>query len=161
LSVSKEEFRRTMRQFASGVTIVTTRRGDELHGMTATAFASVSLEPLLVLVCVEKTAESHDILKESGVFAVNILSDEQESLSRQFADKSEGVIHRLESIPHRSGSTGAPIIEGCLAYLECRIVTIYEGGDHSIFLGQVEEARVLRDGRPLIFFRSAYRSIDS
>lgn len=161
MAASKDDFRRAMGQFATGVTIITTRRGDVMKGMTANAFTSVSLEPPLVLVCVDHTSDTHDVLKESGVFAVNILSREQEALSRQFATKAEGTSHLLEGVPYRLGITGAPIITGCLGYLDCRVVSVYPGGDHTIFIGQVEEAQVMEESHPLIFFRSVYHSLGS
>jgi len=154
--LTKEHFRRVMGQFATGVTVVTTRLGDQVHGLTANAVCSVSLEPLLVLVCVDHTADSHNLLEKSGIFAVSILSREQEDLSRLFASTTEDKSSRLEAIGQRTAVTGAPIIEGCLAYLDCRIVAAYPGGDHTIFIGQVEEAEITDDSPPLIFFRGRY-----
>ncbi|HXG42432.1 MAG TPA: flavin reductase family protein [Dehalococcoidia bacterium] len=156
MSVDRDLFRRVMGQFATGVTIVTTRLGDHLHGSTANAFTSVSLEPLLVLVCLDKKGDTHDLVRQSGIYAVNILSEEQEELSRAFARKDPDNPHRLDSVPHRYAVTGAPIIEGCLAYLDCRVVDEVEAGDHTIFLGRVEEAAINADGRPLLFFRGRY-----
>jgi flavin reductase (DIM6/NTAB) family NADH-FMN oxidoreductase RutF len=147
-----------MGQFATGVTLVTTRHGDHLHGMTANSFTSVSLEPLQVLVCVDKSNNTYQILSQSRAFAVNFLAQEQGHLSRQFASEMKE-IHRLDDIPHRFAVTGAPIIEGCLAYLDCRVAAVYPGGDHDIFLGQVEEGAVARDDAPLIFFRGQYRRL--
>jgi len=157
--LTKEHFRRVMGQFATGVTVVTTRLGDQVHGLTANAVCSVSLEPLLVLVCVEHTADSYPLLEKSGIFAVNILSGEQEDLSRLFASSIEDKAARLKAMGHRTAATGAPIIEGCLAYLDCRIVAAYPGGDHTIFVGQVEEAEVTEDAPPLVFFRGRYTTV--
>jgi flavin reductase (DIM6/NTAB) family NADH-FMN oxidoreductase RutF len=157
--LTKEHFRRVMGQFATGVTVVTTRLGDDVHGLTANAICSVSLEPLLVLVCVDRSADSHDLLEKSGIFAVNILSHKQEDLSRLFAGPTEEKVGRLEAMGYRTAATGAPIIEGCLAYLDCRIVAAYPGGDHTIFIGQVEEAEISEDGPPLIFFRGRYATV--
>jgi len=95
-------------------------------------------------------------VQKSGIYAVNILSEEQEELSRLFARKDPDSSHRLDSVPHRYAATGAPIIEGCLAYLDCRVVDAVDAGDHTIFLGKVEEAAVSADGRPLLFFRGRY-----
>jgi len=156
---TKEHFRRVMGQFATGVTVVTTRLGDEVHGLTANAICSVSLEPLLVLVCVENSADTHPLLEQSGVFAVNILSREQEHLSRLFAGPTEEKAGRLEAMGYRTAVTGAPIIEGCLAYLDCRIVATYPGGDHTIFVGEVLEAEIGEDNPPLIFFRGRYTTV--
>ncbi len=158
MAISKEEFRRIMGQFATGVTLVTSRHGDHLHAMTANSFTSVSLEPLQVLVCVDKSNNTYEILRKSGAFAVNILGEEQVHLSRRFASQMKET-HRLDNIPHRFAVTGSPIIEGCLAYLDCRVVAVYPGGDHDIFLGQVEEGAIISNGAPLIFFRGRYKGL--
>ena len=156
---SKNDFRRVMGHFATGVTVVTTRLGDELHGMTANAVTSVSLEPLLVLVCVDKTADTHDILARSGVFALNILSLEQEALSNHFAKKETEGAHRLDGFPLWFGATGCPILEGSVAYLDCRVVGRYPGGDHTIFLGEVVDAQDLDGGGPLVFYQGRYTQL--
>lgn len=142
--------------FATGVTVVTSQLDGELHGMTANAVTSVSLQPLLVLVCVDKTADTHDILAQAGVFALSILSYEQEELSNHFAKKETEGAHRLDDVPHHFATTGSPIIDGCLAYLDCRLVGQHPGGDHTIFVGEVVEAAVNSAQAPLIFFRGRY-----
>ena len=156
---SKEEFRHVMGRFATGVTVVTTRLGDESHGMTANAVTSVSLEPLLVLVCVDRAADSHDILAQAGVFALNILSQEQEDMSVHFAKKETEGAHRLDGIPHHFGATGSPIVEGCLAYLDCRVVARHPGGDHTLFVGEVVDAGQISDEGPLIFYQGRYEQL--
>jgi flavin reductase (DIM6/NTAB) family NADH-FMN oxidoreductase RutF len=153
---AKEDFRRAMGRFATGVTIITTRLGDDLHGMTANAVTSLSLDPLLVLVCVDKTADTHDILAKAGVFAVNILNKDQSEISDRFAKKEFDGAHGLEDLPHTFAVTGAPILEGSIAYLDCRTVTEHHGGDHTIFIGEVVEAKELDDGEPLVFYRGKY-----
>src|SRR3972149_8399468 len=110
--LTKDHFRRVMGQFATGVTVVTTRLGNEVHGLTANAICSVSLEPLLVLVCGDHAADTHPMLEKSGVFAVNILSHEQEDLSRLFAGPTEEKAGRLEAMGYRIAGTGAPLIGG-------------------------------------------------
>jgi len=152
----QEDFRRAMGRFATGVTHITTRLGDELHGMTANAVTSLSLDPMLVLVCVDKTADTHDILAKAGVFAVNILNKEQTEISNRFAQKEFDGAHGLDDLPHGFAVTGAPILEGALAYLDCRTVTEHHGGDHTIFIGEVAEARELSDEEPLVFYRGKY-----
>ena len=153
---SKDDFRRTIGRFATGVTIITTRHGRHLHGMTANAVASVSLDPLLVLVCVDKTADTHEILLKAGVFAVNILSINQQEISQKFANKNAEWTHGMEGVGYRAGATGSPIIEGCIAYLDCRTVTEHHGGDHTIFIGEVVEAAELSDGEPLLFYSGQF-----
>jgi flavin reductase (DIM6/NTAB) family NADH-FMN oxidoreductase RutF len=156
LGIDQHQFRRVMGNFATGVTILTTAVGEETHGMTANALCSVSLDPLLVLVCVNKQARSHDALSRSGVFALNVLAEEQEHLSRLFAYSAVETEHSLAGISCRRGVTGAPILVDSLAYVDCRVTATYPGGDHTIFVGSVEDAAVLRVGRPLLFFRGAY-----
>ena len=145
-----------MGRFTTGVTLITTRLGDELHGMTANAVTSLSLDPMLVLVCVDKTADTHDILSKAGVFAVNILNKAQAEISNRFAKKEFDGAHGLDDLPHGFALTGAPIIEGALAYLDCRTITEHHGGDHTIFIGDVVEARELSEGEPLVFYRGKY-----
>ena len=156
MAILKDEFRRAMSRFATGVTVITTRLGDELHGMTANAVASVSLDPLLVLICVDKSADTHDILAQAGKFAVNILAIEQEEISRSLATKKGERSTKLDGVPHRFGVTGSPLIEGSLAYLDCLTVKQYEGGDHTIFLAEVVDARESGEGEPLVFYGGRY-----
>jgi flavin reductase (DIM6/NTAB) family NADH-FMN oxidoreductase RutF len=156
MPIEKNEFRRVMGHFATGVTVITTRRTNgELHGLTANALTSVSLVPPLLLVCVDKKAESYPCFEESKVFTVNILAHDQEALSRNFAisggDKFRGVAYRV-------GANGAPILDGTLGYIECRVVGSFDGGDHTVYVGEVEQAEV-REAKPLLFFRGGYREI--
>ncbi|MFQ5471772.1 MAG: flavin reductase family protein [Dehalococcoidia bacterium] len=151
-----DEFRKAMGRFATGVTVVTTGADGELHGMTANAVTSVSLEPMMILLCADKGADSHDILSRAGVFAVNILSEDQQDISHRFAIKDEDDAHRLDGVPHKIGETGAPILEGTLAYLDCRTVIEQEAGDHTIFIGEVVDAGFEDGGSPLLFFGGEY-----
>ena len=153
MTVSKEEFRRALGHFASGVTVVTSKGEDGLlRGITVSAFSSVSLDPPLVLICIDKKASLHDHLKEGRHFAVNILADDQEIISRRFASKEAD---RFEGLGHREGGTGAPLINGALATIECRIVHAYPGGDHTIIVGEVLATEVI-EGGPLAYFRGGY-----
>ena len=156
MTPDKDEFRQVMGRFATGVTIVTSRLGEELHGMTANAVTSVSLEPPLVLICVDKSADSHDIIDGSGIFALSILSLEQEGLADDFAVKEGAAAHRLDGVPHHTRTSGAPIIEGSLAYLDCRVVERFPGGDHTVFIGEVVDAGRLNGHGPLIFYQGSY-----
>ena len=156
LDVDQYQFRRAMGHFATGVTILTTALGEEMRGMTANAVCSVSLDPLLVLVCVSKQARTHAVLSESRVFALNVLAEEQEHVARLFADDAVDAAHSLTGLSYRRGVTGAPILTDCLAYVDSRVVAAYVGGDHTIFVGAVEDAGILREGQPLIFFGGAY-----
>ena len=152
----KDELRGVMGRFATGVTVVTSRLDGELHGMTANALTSVSLEPPLVLVCIARSADSHDIIDKSGVFALSILGWDQEALSVHFAVKDPAGAHRLDDVPYNTGATGAPIIDGSVAYVDCRVVERFPGGDHTIFVGEVVDCGRLNDREPLIFFQGAY-----
>ena len=156
MPISKQEFRRVLGHFAAGVTVITTVGDDgKPYGLTATAFTSVSLEPPLVRVCVDKRAESHPHFQASRIFAVNFLRADQQEVSRGFAvsggDKFSGV-------EMRQGVTGAPVLAGVLGHLECRTTDVCEGGDHTIFIGQVESADAT-EGEPLLYFKGAYGKI--
>jgi flavin reductase (DIM6/NTAB) family NADH-FMN oxidoreductase RutF len=152
MGFDSQEQRRIMGRFATGVTVVTTRVGDELSGMTANAITSLSLDPPLVLICVDKRAAFLTALKASGFFAMNILGEEHEALSRRFAQrgpKEFGDIATLTAI------TGAPIFAEALGWVDCKVVDILPGGDHDIFLGEIL-AGDHRDGRPLLYFSGNY-----
>ena len=125
--------------------------------MTANSFTSLSLEPMLVLVCIDKATRTYQHIQASGVWAVNVLSAEQESISRTFAMKDIEEERTMVGTPYHRGVTGAPIIDGCISYIDCRTWATYEGGDHTIFVGQVEDAAVLNpDSPPLLFFKGRY-----
>lgn len=156
MPIEKNQLRQVMGHFATGVTIITTlNKAGQMHGLTANAFTSVSLEPPLLLISVDKKAESWPAFEESRVFTVNILADDQEGLSRKFA-VSGG--NKFEGVAYRIGANGAPILEGTLAFIECTLYAAYEGGDHSIYLGEVQQAEI-REAKPLLFFRGGYRAL--
>ena len=158
MPVDKAEFRTALSRFASGITVVTTRGADQRpHGITVSAFSSLSLEPPLVLICIEKKAAIHNAFNESGAFVANILAEDQERLSRLFASREAD---KFEGIAYRQGIEGVPVLEGSLASLECRIRHAYEGGDHTIFVGEVE-ATVTRDGQPLVYFKGGYARLSA
>jgi flavin reductase (DIM6/NTAB) family NADH-FMN oxidoreductase RutF len=148
------EFRRTLGHFATGVTLITALRGEQVYGMTANAFMSVSLHPPLVLVAVTKKARIHPVLHVGGAFGVSVLAHEQRPLSEHFGGRPlpEPPPHRFEVV------ADTPLVEGAIAHLVARVVRTYWGGDHSLFLGQVEYSR-WRTGRPLIFHRGRYRAL--
>ncbi|MEK6324339.1 MAG: flavin reductase family protein [Acidobacteriota bacterium] len=153
MPVSKDEFRIALSRFVSGITVVTTLVKDNRPaGITVSAFASVSLEPPLVLACIDKRASLHDYLIEGSHFAVNILAQDQEHLSRRFASKDQD---RFDGAGYREGVSGAPLLEGALAYIECRVVRVYPGGDHTIVVGEVESTSVA-DHKPLAYYRGGY-----
>lgn len=154
MAVTDAEFRRALRHFPAGVTVVTTRDGEgRPAGLTASAFTSVSLEPPLVLVCVDHEAAAHPAFETHGWFAVNVLAEGQEALSRRFAasggDKYAGVAFH-------EGRARLPLLDGVVASLECRIVDRHLAGDHTIFVGRVEGTAV-SGGAPLLYFQGDYR----
>jgi flavin reductase len=155
------EYRRTVGLFATGVTVVTTVLDGTLHGMTANAFTSVSLDPVLVLVCVDRRAGLHALLPRSGAFALTVLGDQQEDLARHFAVKrAPGGTGQFDGVPWAPAPvSGAPLLEGGLAWLDCRVTRAYEGGDHSIFLAEVADMGRHADGAPLLWFAGDYRRL--
>lgn len=149
------EFRRVMGHFATGVTVVTTVQPDGRPcGLTANAVCSVSLEPRLVLVCVERGADTHDCIRGSGAFAISVLEqDGGETLSRRFATYE--VENKFDGVAYRAERTGAPILEASIAWIDCRVVQEIAAGDHTIFLGEVV-AGDAREGSPLVYYRGGY-----
>jgi len=158
MSISKEEFRAALSRFASGVTVVTTKDGSgKLYGITVSAFCSVSLTPPLVLICIEKNTGSHHAFEQSRVFVVNILRENQQRISDHFASPLED---KFSEISYRSGIENLPVLEDALANLECRLRYSHEGGDHTIFVGEVEKATV-NGIKPLLYFHGDYRKLDA
>jgi flavin reductase len=152
--------RQVMAQFATGVTVLTVG-GEGAHGMTANAFTSVSLDPPLVLCCVAKAARMHASIVAEGSFAVNILASDQQSLSKYFADwrRPDGMV-QFDSVNCTLGTqTGAPLLAGALAWLECEVVQAFDGGDHSIFLGRVLAADRGSGEHALVFYGGGYHHV--
>ncbi len=161
MSVTPDQFRAALGRFATGVTVVTVRTpDDDVHGMTANAFSSVSLEPFHVLVCVERGSQTHPLLAGTARFGINILSEQQQHLAEFFAR-----VEKDRASAERAGArfsftpNGTPLLEGCLAVLECRLVSAHDSGDHTIFIGEVEKIR-LGDGLPLLYYRGQYRHLE-
>jgi flavin reductase (DIM6/NTAB) family NADH-FMN oxidoreductase RutF len=157
---SATDFRSALGAFPTGVTVITTRGEDHLYGMTANAFSSLSLDPPLILVCVITGTEGQRVISGNGVFAVNILRDDQEAISRFFAsrDRPRG-LDAFRDVPHRVGVTGAPLIEGAAAYLDCRLHAEHEAGDHIIFVGEVMALGTEDNAEPLVFHGGRYRVV--
>jgi flavin reductase (DIM6/NTAB) family NADH-FMN oxidoreductase RutF len=158
LAVDRKLFKSVLRRWASGVTIVTTRAGEQVAGMTVSSFSAVSLDPPLVLVCADKAALTLPVLAEAGVFAVNVLAAEQFELSAQFALPGNEEL-RFEGLACRSGPTGSPWLPDTLAVLDCRTVAIHDDGDHVIFVGRVEAAEFDEGREPLVYYGGAYRRL--
>ncbi|MBX7072484.1 MAG: flavin reductase family protein [Pirellulales bacterium] len=149
--------RRIMGHFASGVTIVTTQLGGEQTGMTVSAFASLSLNPPLVLVSIDRCSFTYEFLKSSRCFAVNMLRRDQEDLSRRFAMAGP---KDFSDLPLHTAVTGAPILHGVLGWVDCRVVEVYRGGDHDIFVGEIVAGEA-GEGEPLLYYCGRYRQIES
>jgi flavin reductase (DIM6/NTAB) family NADH-FMN oxidoreductase RutF len=151
-----KELRRVMGMFATGVTILTTRDSKgQPYGLTANAVTSLSLEPPLLIICIDKRAETHPHFFDSRLFVVNILAEHQQELSARFA-KSGG--DKFGDLPYSVNGDGVPVLDGTLAQVECCIVQTHDGGDHVIHVGEVKHAEA-RGGRPLLFFQGKYREL--
>ncbi|MDI1240293.1 MAG: flavin reductase family protein [bacterium] len=158
MPISSADFRSALSRFASGVTVVTTKDATERpFGITVSAFCSVSLDPPLVLICIEKSAGSHHAFEQSGRFTVNILSSNETGVSEHFASLIED---KFAGIDHAVDEHGVPILQGSLATLQCKLFKSLDGGDHSIFLGEVEHV-IVRDAEPLIYYKGGYRNIQN
>ena len=155
--IDPDLFRSVLGRFASGVTIVTTRDAEGRdHGMTVSAFCSVSLEPPLVLVCIGHDATMHPLVGTMGHFAINLLASDQEALSRRFASRD---VQRFEGIGFTRGESGVALLDGVLGWLECRPDSRVDAGDHTILIGRVDAAHA-GDGRPLLYYRGGYAQLE-
>ena len=156
MSVDASTFRRTLGRFPSGVTVVTTRDASgQTLGLTVSAFCSVSLEPPLVLVCIDHRSEANRGLRESGLFAVSVLADDQEDVSRRFAAPGA---HKLAGFPFLDSRLGLPLVPGALAHVECRVRSFHDEGDHAVWVGEVRGAAA-HPGRPLVHHGGNYRRL--
>ncbi len=152
--MTPDDFRAVMRRFATGVTIVTTMVDEKPKGFTANAFASVSAEPPMILVCVNRQARSHPLIARAEKFCVNILTLEQQELARRFA--SHGTSEPFDLLDYHTGTTGAPVLDDVLGYLDCQLAEEHTAGTHTIFMGTVVDCGY-RDGSPLGYFNAGYR----
>jgi len=148
-----------MGHFASGVTIMTTTAGGRMHGMTVSAFSSQSLDPLLIMVSVERSTEMHKLVMASRAFAINILSEQAEGIARFFADNARLKGPEFVEGAYQVGVSGAPLLNEAVAYLEATVDSTLAAGDHSIIVGRVTALEVRSDTEPLIYFRSGYRRL--
>jgi flavin reductase (DIM6/NTAB) family NADH-FMN oxidoreductase RutF len=158
--ISRDAFRDALRHFPMGVTVVTIRAGEVHHGLTVSSFASVSVEPPLVLIMVDHAHYAHELLREPGaVFAVNVLAQEQRELSERFAWGDDE--RRFELGRWHEAVTGAPVLENALAWLDCTVHSHLDAGTHTLWVGRVEASGVPRPGeQPLVYWNRAYRRLD-
>ena len=150
---SAQEFRRAMRHFPTGVTVVTSLREGEPRGVTVTAFASVSLEPPMVLICINREARSYLYISTSKIFCVNILAGDQRALAERFAGKIRE--RQFEGVEYEVDTTGAAVLRGAVSHLDCEVAQEHSAGSHSIFIGRVLSC-VSRPGRPLGYYNGTY-----
>ena len=155
MPVNPDEFRKALGHFAVAVTVVTTRAEEQLAGITVTAFSSLSLTPPLVLVCIDGRAWLHERLALGTSLAINFLKEDQELVSRRFAS---GGPNQFDGIGYKLGESGAPLLDGCLATLECRVVDRVAGGDHTIVVAEVLATSISED-KPLLYFRGGYNRL--
>jgi len=154
------QFRRAVGCFATGVTVITVDYEGAVQGMTANAFTSVSLDPLLVLVCVDHQARTHSHLQTRKRFGINVLSEQQRAISEHYARPDRDPARAEPEAGARFDRTahGTPMLHGALAYLECRLQSAQDAGDHTIFIAEVEDVLV-RAGKPLLYFQSSYHAV--
>jgi flavin reductase (DIM6/NTAB) family NADH-FMN oxidoreductase RutF len=156
------DFRAAMSRFSTGVTVVTTTTGGRLYGVTVNAFCSVSLSPPLVLVSLEERSHTRAMIHESGVYGVNLLTADQQSLARHFARRESDGGKTFTGIPLHLGETGVPLFDESLACVECRVVAEYPGGDHFLVLGEVLRLDIHPESignAPLLYYRSSFSSL--
>ena len=185
MSIEKNFFRQVMGHFTTGVTVVTMNNQGALAGLTVNAFCSVSLDPPLILVCIDLASNTLPLLRESKAFAVNMLTNEQEDLSRCFATHSQERFESFCHAPYHTIATGAPVLDDSLAFIDARVVAEYPGGDHAIFIGQIaalgsagqvifadetepittrqelEPTNSTAEKAPLVYYRGQYRHLTS
>lgn len=157
MPVHADVFRQTLGKFASGVTVVTVTDVDgSHHGLTVSAFSSLSLNPPYILICIDKRSSSIPVIERVKAFGVNILASDQQHLSNQFASKRED---KFTGVSFEKGPLGMPLLDGALANVECSLTQAVDGGDHVIFIGQMESSSLDDLKQPLVYFSGNYASL--
>ena len=159
MAPDSQTFKSVLSRFASGVTVVTTRDGERRHGLTVSAFCSVSAEPPRVLVCLNNASDSKPLVERSGVFAVHILGRQHVALGSRFAKVDGTPADLFEGLSVRSEVTGSPILAECLAWLDCRVETAMPVGSHTVFVGAVQAAGLGAEGEPVLYYARAFRAL--
>ncbi len=157
--MDSSRFRQIVGCFATGVTVVTTNVDGQLHGMTANAFTSLSLEPLQVLVCVGKSGTCLQQIKSAGAFGVSVLQADQEDLSNRFAKSQDPEDGQMRGAAFSTTPNGLVRLDGALAHLDCRLAQCLDGGDHDIVIGEVIDGDASESGSPLLFYRGRYAGL--
>ena len=156
-TLDPRQFRDTIGRFATGVTVITWDDGQRARGMTANAISSLSLDPMLLLVCVDKKTTAHAQLERAHAFAVNVLADDQIAVSKTFAQHG---IEDMAGVPYEQRVTGAPVLDGALAWIDCEVTERLAGGDHTMYIGRVVGVEILRpEAQPLLFYGGRYRRL--
>jgi len=156
----RRQMRAMMARFATGVTVVAARHGPLLAGMTANAIATISIDPPLMMASISRRAETHGAIIGSHAFAVSVLADDQRALAECFSQPTTAdKLKRFCDADWHEAETGSPILEGALAYFDCRLTERHDGGDHAIFLGEIVAAGYREDAAPLLWYASGYRTL--
>lgn len=158
MGIDAGQFKDSLKRWASGVSVVTTRQDGGIRGITVSSFCSLSLDPPLILICIDRQAHSHQTIAHEGCFAVNILRADQRKLSDMAAGRFGDEGARLAGYSHRREVTGAPVLDDCLAWLDCRLKAGHDGGDHTIYVGRIE-ATGRAEGEPLLYYSGAYGEV--
>lgn len=159
MSIDPENLRLVMRSWATGVTIVSSFFGGIRHGMTVNSFTSISLDPPLVLVSLERVTKTCRLVEQAGFFGVSLLAQEQEEISERFAGRHSENSDRFAGLESFSLVSAAPLLSDCLAVLDCQVVATYEAGTHTLFIGEVLAGQNLSERVPLVYFNRAYRGL--
>ena len=160
-TVDPDSMREAMRQWATGVTIVSSIYDGVRHGMTVSAFTSISLDPPLVLISLAKEARTHDLVERSKIFGVTLLKQGQEEISDRFAGRTTEDQDRFASLETFKLHTGAPFLIDGLSFLDCMVIDWHDIGDHTLFIGEVVAMQVESEGDPLIYYNRSYRRLSS
>jgi flavin reductase (DIM6/NTAB) family NADH-FMN oxidoreductase RutF len=160
MTFQPEELREVMRTWTSGVVLVTAQFEGRRHGMTVSSFTSVALDPPSVLVCIDTESRTHELIHNAQVFAAAVLAHDQSAISDRFAGRMGELEDRFESLPVITTSSGCPIPDGALAYIDCQVTAAYPGGASTIFVGQVTDAKTLRQAPPLVYHNQGYHHIE-
>ncbi len=155
-SLDPEQLRQAMRAWSSGVTVVTAQYQGERHGMTVSSFTSIALQPPLVIISLQTDSRTHRLVSQSGAFAVTILAEDQREISERFAGRSTESQDRLAGLETQTLTTGAPLLEGGLAWLDCRVTQTIPVGSNTLFLAEVVAAQQRKKGKPLLYHQRRY-----
>jgi flavin reductase (DIM6/NTAB) family NADH-FMN oxidoreductase RutF len=159
MPVSDDSFRQVMRQWASGVTVVTVRHEAAVRAILVTSFLSVGLDPPTVLVSIKRDGETHRMLEAGRVFAVNFLHEEQAELANSLGYANDPDARALRTVPFHTGATGAPVLDDCLCYLDCRVIDAFETRDHTLYVGVVDAVGG-GERRPLLHWERGFRRLE-